>query len=91
MKLKNLLLTASLISFAIGFSDLQESMLFWLGRPFGAILFGLYLIALVLEEPSALFDKQEQEKANKLNQARNPAAKRDQERGAQSFIPALTR
>lgn len=62
MKLKNILLTLSLVAFAIGFSDFQENMFFWSGRPVGAILFGLYMIFMVLEKPSALFDQQEEKK-----------------------------
>lgn len=88
MKTKNILLTLSLAAFAIGFSDLHENMIFWSGRPVGAILFVLYMIFLVLEEPSALFDQQEKEKLARINGAKNSAQSEKQDREASA--PALT-
>jgi uncharacterized membrane protein YtjA (UPF0391 family) len=55
---KYIFLTVSLIAFAIGFSDAQATTLFDLGRPVGAILFGLFLIVQVFEKESALLDEQ---------------------------------
>lgn len=62
MKLKNIILTLSLAAFAVGFSDLRENAIFWLGRPVGALLFGIYMILLVLEGATDLYDKQEAQK-----------------------------
>ena len=58
LKWKNIFLAASLLEFAIGFSDLRPNIFFDLGRPLGAILFGLFLIAMVFENESALSDEQ---------------------------------
>jgi len=58
LKWKYIFLTVSLIAFAIGFSDARPSVWFYMGRPVGAILFGLFLIAQVLEKESALYDEQ---------------------------------
>jgi hypothetical protein len=43
---------------AIGFSDAQPNIFFYLGRPIGTILFGLFLIAQMMEKESALYDEQ---------------------------------
>jgi hypothetical protein len=55
---KYIFLTFSLIALAVGFSDARPAVFFYLGRPVGAILFGLFLIAQVLEKESALYDEQ---------------------------------
>jgi hypothetical protein len=60
-----LLLTLSLISFAFGFTE----VLWGVGKPIGAILFGLFLIFKLLEKEVALFD-------NELEQQHALAAKR---------------
>jgi|GEM_PF-3531594 len=58
IRCKYLFLTLSLIAFAIGFSEAQDNVFFWLGRPIGAILFGLFMIFMVLEKESLLYDEQ---------------------------------
>jgi len=58
LKWKYIFLTVSLTGFAAGFSGMQPAILSDMGRPVGAILFGLFLIAQVLEKESALLDKQ---------------------------------
>lgn len=58
MKLKNIFLTIGLIAFAIGFSDMGESVFWYLSRPVGAILFMLFMILNLLEKETALFDQQ---------------------------------
>ena len=58
MKWKNIFLAAALVELAIGFSDAQPTTFFYLGRPLGGIFFGLFLIAMVFEKESALFDEQ---------------------------------
>jgi hypothetical protein len=55
---KYIFLALALVEFAIGFSDLRPTTFFYLGRPLGAILFGLFLIAQMLERESALLDEQ---------------------------------
>ena len=58
MKPKLIFLILSLVEFAIGFSNARPNVFFYLGLPIGAILFGLFLIAQVLEKESALYDEQ---------------------------------
>jgi hypothetical protein len=58
-KIKNIALTISLVAFAVGFSDAGESMFWYMGRPMGAILFGVFLIFMVLEKESLLLDDQQ--------------------------------
>ena len=67
---KKIFLITSLMAFAIGFSDAQENVFFWMGRPVGAILFGLFMIFTVLEKESALFD--EQQRSTKSADAKSP-------------------
>jgi hypothetical protein len=50
-----ILLACSLAAFALGFTDILWSM----GRPVGAILFGLFLISKVLEKETALYDQEQ--------------------------------
>jgi uncharacterized membrane protein YtjA (UPF0391 family) len=57
-KWKHIFLTLALVEFVIGFSDLRPTTFFYLGRPLGAIFFGLFLIAQMLEKESALLDEQ---------------------------------
>jgi hypothetical protein len=57
-KWKYIFLTLSLVEFAIGFSEFRPNTFFYLGRPLGAILFGLFLIAQMLEKESILLDEQ---------------------------------
>ena len=90
MKTKNILLTLSLAAFAIGFSDLQENMLFWAGRPVGALLFGMYLIMLVLEDATALYDKQESEKRAQIGDKQISRTK-NKEASAPALANALSR
>ncbi len=49
------LLTISLVMFALGFTDI----LWGIGRPFGAIFFGLFLVSKLLEKEVALFDQEQ--------------------------------
>jgi hypothetical protein len=55
---KKIALTISVIAFAIGFSDLRENLLFWLGRPVGAIALIAYFIFMLLEKEYAILDEQ---------------------------------
>jgi hypothetical protein len=71
MKWKNIFLSASLVEFAIGFSDAQPNVFFYLGRPLGAIFFWLFLLCVFLEKEVALFD--EQNRAAELEYAPAPA------------------
>lgn len=58
MKMKYIALTISLVAFAVGFSDAQENMLFWLGRPIGAIAMVAFFIGTLLEKEYAIYDQQ---------------------------------
>lgn len=58
MKPKYILLVLSLIELTIGLSNARQNIFFYLGLPVGAALFGLFLIAQVLEKESALYDEQ---------------------------------
>lgn len=58
LKSKYIFLTISLAGFAIGFGNVHPTVLSDMGRPVGAILFGLFLIAQVLEKESLLLDEQ---------------------------------
>jgi hypothetical protein len=50
-----ILLACSLAAFALGFTDI----LWGLGRPVGAILFGFFMISKVLEKETALYDEEQ--------------------------------
>jgi hypothetical protein len=55
---KYIFLTLALVELVIGFSEVRPATFFFLGRPLGAIFFGLFLIAQMLERESALLDEQ---------------------------------
>jgi hypothetical protein len=54
LKWRNILLALASILLAIGLSTARPDNLFFPGYPAGAILLGLFLIALVLEKESAM-------------------------------------
>jgi hypothetical protein len=56
MKIKHIALGISVFGFVIGFSELQDNMFFWLGKPVGAISFIAFYIFMLLEKEYALFD-----------------------------------
>jgi uncharacterized membrane protein YtjA (UPF0391 family) len=58
LKWKYIFLGLALVEFPIGFSELRPTTFFYLGRPLGAILLGLYLVAQLLERESALLEEQ---------------------------------
>jgi len=58
MRWKYIFLTLALLELVIGFSELRPNTFFFLGRPLGAMFFGLFLIAQMLERESALLDEQ---------------------------------
>jgi hypothetical protein len=58
MKIKNIALATSIFAFVIGFSDLQNNMFFWLGKPIGAIFFIAYYIFMLLDKEYAILDAQ---------------------------------
>jgi hypothetical protein len=89
MKPKYIFLTLSLVELTIGFSNARQNAFFYLGLPVGAILFGLFLIAQVMEKESALYD--EQNRAAKLE--REPDVSRPQPAAIQRGVahdPDLT-
>lgn len=63
MTTKNrIFLTAAVIAFAIGMSDLAENIFFYMGRPVGAILFIVFMISQFLQKEVALYDKEQDAK-----------------------------
>jgi hypothetical protein len=60
MKVKNIALVLSLAAFAIGFSDAQENMWFYSGRPIGAILFMIFMVFTALDKVTAEYDQEHQ-------------------------------
>jgi hypothetical protein len=58
MKWKHIFLTLTLLQLVIGFSAPRPNTFFFPGWPLGAIFFGLFLIAQMLERESALLDEQ---------------------------------
>jgi hypothetical protein len=59
MKLKHLLLGVSLTAFAIGFADIGAASQWGLARPLGAVFFILFLIVMLLEKETALYDEEQ--------------------------------
>ena len=55
---KHIFLALSLIALAAGLSEARPAAPFYLGYAVGAILFGIFLIARILEQESALYDEQ---------------------------------
>ncbi len=89
LRLKHIFLTLSLIELTIGFSNAWQNAFFFVALPVGAMLFGLFLIAQILEKESALYD--EQRRAAEL--ARKPHEVRSQPlsiRQEATYDPALT-
>ena len=58
MKLKNIFLTISVASFTIALFATSESIFWYMGLPMGAIFFCLFMIFMLLEKETALFDEQ---------------------------------
>ena len=88
MKVKNIALTISILGFVIGFSDLQENILFWLGRPVGAIAFIVYFIYMVLEREYAVLDQQNREEKREIEAVtKKPSSKSSNK---ENCAPALT-
>ena len=87
IRAKKIFLITSLIAFGIGFSEAQENVFFWMGRPLGAILFGLFLVFHILEKESLLFEEQQQDARQEKPVARPPTKRSDKGVAA---TPALT-
>ena len=58
LKWKHVFLVLGLIELAVGFSDARPTPFFYLGRPVGMVLLGLFLITMFMEKESALYDEQ---------------------------------
>ncbi|MDB6029393.1 MAG: hypothetical protein JWM68_5616 [Verrucomicrobiales bacterium] len=87
---KKIALTISILGFTVGFSDLQENIYFWLGRPVGAIAFIVFFIFMVLENEFALLDEQESNKVvNSADQSSRSTA-RTTSSNKENRTPALT-
>jgi len=87
---KKVALTVSVIAFAIGFSDLRENIVFWMGLPVGAIAFIVFFIFMLLEKEYALLD--EQDRVAKKAFTRIPEIRSRPERTStkETCAPALT-
>lgn len=91
MKTKNIFLTISLVSFAIGFFGKEESIVNYMGLPVGAILFMLFMVFTALEKESALLDKQRKESAEIIEKhlrSRDAAASKTSDK--ENCAPVLT-
>lgn len=91
LKLKYILLVLSLIELAVGFSDARPNTFFYLGRPVGTVLLGLFLITLVMEKESALYDEQNraaQPTPKPVEQKRQPASPQREESHHPGFTAA---
>ncbi len=62
-KWKYFLLGAALMELAIGLSNARPNLFFYMGLPLGAILFILFLLCLIFEKESALYDEQSREES----------------------------
>jgi len=60
--LPKIFLVLAVITFAIGATDLAENSFFYLGRPVGAIFFGLFLIFQFFQKEVELYDAEEKRK-----------------------------
>ncbi len=90
MRIKTILLTVSLVAFAIGFSDGGESTFWYMGRPLGAVFFILFFILTLLEREYDLLDEQNRaEEAKRSALARKPAA--SPAKPGPAWAPASTR
>jgi hypothetical protein len=74
-KTTKILLAISLSAFALGFTDI----LWGLGRPVGAIFFGLFMIFKLLEKEMALYDEEERLRLSQASKHIQSAA--DERRG----------
>jgi hypothetical protein len=73
LKWNYVFLAISLTGFAIAFVDRQPTMLSYLSLPIGAIVFGLFFVATVLEKESALYDEQNQAMRMALGKSPRPS------------------
>jgi hypothetical protein len=91
MKTKNLFLTISLVTFAVGFFGKEESIINYMGLPVGAIFFMLFMVFTTLEKESALLDEQRKESAEIIEKhlrSRGPAASKTSDQ--ENCAPVLT-
>ena len=91
-KVKNFALAISIFAFAIGFSDLQENMFFWMGLPVGAVAFIVFFLFMLLEKEYAILDEQERLKFADLKKHRQPIpiVTASKASNKESYAPALT-
>lgn len=89
LRAKHVFLTLSLIELAIGLSNARPNIFFYLGLPVGAILFGLFLIAQVMEKESALYNEQNRA-AGPSSQSREVRQRPLPLRREEAHNPALT-
>jgi hypothetical protein len=90
-KIKNIALTISLISFAVGFSGGGESMFWYMGRPVGAILFAVFMIFKVLEKETALLDEQQRAAKREIEKSFSDTSVPHKRPTKEHCAPALTK
>lgn len=87
MKTKSkLLLTISLTTFALGFTN----VLWGLGMPIGAICFGLFMVFRILEKETELFDQEEQQRLARANQVSRQSPQPFREESTVPFTTAIS-
>ena len=67
--LPKIFLWLSVVSFALGASELADNRLVYIGRPVGAILFVLFMIFQFLKNETALYDQEQAQKIQALTRA----------------------
>jgi hypothetical protein len=84
-KTTKILLVISLTAFALGFTG----VLWALGRPVGAICFGLFMISKVLEKETALYDQEQRLRLAEAIQASKQIRREEVETPRLSMSPAI--
>ena len=79
--LPKIFLWLSVVSFALGASELADNRLVYIGRPVGAILFVLFMIFQFLKNETALYDQEQETKIRALMRATRPLPRATPERG----------
>jgi hypothetical protein len=79
--LPKIFLLLSVVSFALGASELADNRLVYIGRPVGAILFVLFMIFQFLKNETALYDQEQEQKIRALTRATRPSSPATPARG----------
>ena len=90
MNVKNIALVTSLAGFAVGFSDLQENIFFWMGRPVGAIAFIVFLTFALLESETTVHKTRRGRKASEFTKLQRIPRVQKRTSDKETCAPALT-